>query len=400
MEQKVQAAERPFVGIVDEVRVEGAEKGLLANTTFVVKDLFDIEGRITSAGNPDWQRTHPESTTTAPVILRLLRSGATLIGKTLTDELAFGLDGINAHYGTPLNSQFPDRIPGGSSSGSVSAVAARVTDFALGTDTVGSIRVPSSYCGIFGFRPTHALIDVTGVVPLGPSFDTVAWCSSSADLLLRVGEVLLPDRHQDGTNSVFILEDLFDLMRDRPMARMVQESVVTQLRSLGLEVKSLRFPSTFVEECCDCFNVIRSREAWKIHGAWIDEVVPHFGPGVKQRFEQCGQVTDDDSDRARTKRATLKEWFAEGVGGALLVSPTTCDWPPLLSTDAEGLLLNRQQNIRLSVLSSLFGFPQVSVPIEMHQGKRFGISLAFNAGQDLSLLRFAKQFAGKNACTS
>src|SRR5215468_10273000 len=182
---------RAFDGIVRPIRVEGASTGSLAGTTFVAKDLYDVGGYATGAGNPDWERTHAAPSKTAPVIERLLSAGATLVGKSCTDELAFSLDGINIHYGTPLNPRFPDRLPGGSSSGSVSAVAAGLTDFALGTDTSGSIRVPASYCGVYGFRPTHGVVPIDGVVPLSPSFDTVGWLARDARMLARCGRVVL-----------------------------------------------------------------------------------------------------------------------------------------------------------------------------------------------------------------
>ena len=99
----------------------------------------------------------------------LLDAGARLVGKTVTDELAFSINGENAHYGTPLNTKAPQRIPGGSSSGSASAVAGGAVPLALGTDTGGSVRVPAAFCGIYGFRPTHGRVSLDGVTPLAPS---------------------------------------------------------------------------------------------------------------------------------------------------------------------------------------------------------------------------------------
>src|SRR5262245_62617230 len=159
---------RVFDGIVKRLRLEGATAGPLAGTTFVAKDLYDVSGYRTGAGNPDWERTHEPAARTAPAVERLLAAGATLVGKSCTDELAFSLDGINVHFGTPLNPLFPDRLPGGSSSGSVSAVAAGLVDFAIGTDTSGSIRVPASYRGVFGFRPSHRVAPRHDVVPPAP----------------------------------------------------------------------------------------------------------------------------------------------------------------------------------------------------------------------------------------
>jgi amidase len=175
------------------VYLPGAATGPLAGLTFAAKDLFDVAGYVACAGNPDWLRTHAPAGKTAPVVQTLLEAGATLMGKTVTDELAFSMSGENIHYGTPINPAAPARIPGGSSSGSASATASKLVDFALGTDTSGSIRVPASYCGLFSLRPTHGRISCQGVIPLAPSFDTVGWVARDATLLQRIGEVLLAD---------------------------------------------------------------------------------------------------------------------------------------------------------------------------------------------------------------
>ena len=128
-----------------EPPIRGRSSGPLSGLRFAAKDLFDVEGYVTGCGNPDWERTHPPATRTAPVIRTLLDAGATLVGKTHTDELAYSVNGENAHFGTPVNPRAANRIPGGSSSGSASAVAGGVVDFAIGTDTAASVRLPASY---------------------------------------------------------------------------------------------------------------------------------------------------------------------------------------------------------------------------------------------------------------
>src|SRR3989338_4874391 len=153
------------------ITVAPKREGKLSALTFAVKELYDVKVFVTGAGNPRWKDTHPVAQTTAPAVELLLNEGATLIGKAISDEMAFSLDGENAHYGTPLNTQCPNRIPGGSSSGSAAVVAGGLVDFALGTDTAGSMRIPASYFGIFGFRPTPGAISLQGVHPMAPSFD-------------------------------------------------------------------------------------------------------------------------------------------------------------------------------------------------------------------------------------
>ncbi|MET0185483.1 MAG: amidase family protein, partial [Achromobacter sp.] len=167
--------------------------GPLDGLRFAAKDLYDIAGLTTGAGNPDWLATHGAATSTSPVVTALLAAGATLVGKTITDEIAYSIQGDNTHYGTPLNTRAPDRVPGGSSSGSASAAAAGLCDFALGTDTGGSTRVPASYCGLWGLRTTHGLVSTDAMAPLAPKYDTATWLAQDANVFAQVGDVLLPD---------------------------------------------------------------------------------------------------------------------------------------------------------------------------------------------------------------
>ncbi|WP_342548686.1 amidase family protein [Paenibacillus sp. FSL P2-0089] len=176
---------------VPELEIPGSGHGVLHGLTFTVKDVFAVAGHRSSAGNPDWLRSHGPSDSHAAAVRKLLEAGATLRGAAHTDELMYSLGGENYHYGTPVNPYGENRIPGGSSSGSAVAVASGSVDFALGTDTGGSIRVPSAYCGVFGYRPTHGAVSLEGVIPLAPAFDTVGWIAGSTELLLKTGRVLL-----------------------------------------------------------------------------------------------------------------------------------------------------------------------------------------------------------------
>ena len=174
-----------------DVRLPGQPGGPLEGLTFASKDLFDVEGFVTGCGNPDWAATHTAAQRSAGAVEALLNAGATLVGKTITDEISLGLLGINRFYGTPLNPRAPDRVPGGSSSGSASAVAGRACDIALGTNSGGSVRVPASFCGLFGLRPTLGRIDARGMMVQSPTFDTVGYFTRDAATFAKVGAVLL-----------------------------------------------------------------------------------------------------------------------------------------------------------------------------------------------------------------
>src|SRR5213080_3251576 len=175
------------------VRIAGAPRGPLTGLTFAAKDLFDVAGHPTGGGNPDWARQNPVPARHAWAVQRLLDAGATLIGKTITDEVSLGIVGEDAFYGTPVNPRAPGRVPGGSSSGSAAAVAAGICDTALGTDTGGSVRVPASFCGLYGIRPTHGRLDLTGMMSQAPSSDTAGWFARDAATFAKVASVMLDE---------------------------------------------------------------------------------------------------------------------------------------------------------------------------------------------------------------
>jgi amidase len=187
--------------------IAGAADGPLAGLTFGAKDIYDIAGHVTGCGSPDWVRTHNAAETTAPAVQALLDAGATLVGKTHTDEIAYSLMGVNAHYGTPINTKAPDRVPGGSSSGSVAATAAGLIDIGLGSDTGGSVRMPASFCGVYGIRTTHGRIDLAGVMPLAPSFDTAGWFARDAKTLARTGMAYGIDTPAEASARLIIAQD-------------------------------------------------------------------------------------------------------------------------------------------------------------------------------------------------
>src|SRR5689334_23311597 len=245
-----------------KIKVEGARTGPLGGLTFMAKDLFDVAGHRTSAGNPDWLETHPAARAHAWAVQALLDAGATLTGKTITDELAYGLTGRNAHYGAPINPAAPDRITGGSSSGSVSVVAGKAADFALGSDTGGSVRIPASYCGVFGLRPTHGRISTKGVVDLAPSFDTVGWFARDADLMERIGQVLLRSKPAEANPSRLIIgEDLFALA-DKEVAAAVQPTLAKAKAFIG-KTENARIFGSNPAEWREAFRLLQTREAWQ-----------------------------------------------------------------------------------------------------------------------------------------
>ena len=165
--------------------------GPLADLRFAVKDLIAVRGCPLGRGNPHWASWQAPSRDDAPCVRALLEAGACCLGTTWLDEFAFGLSGENPWGGTPPNPRAPGRVTGGSSSGSAAAVALGAVDFALGSDTAGSVRVPASWCGLWGLRPSHGALSRRGVAPLAPSLDVVGPLADDLATLQRVFAVLL-----------------------------------------------------------------------------------------------------------------------------------------------------------------------------------------------------------------
>lgn len=385
--------------------------GLLTGLTFAVKDVFDIKGATSGAGNPDWLRTHEPSESTAPSILALLANGARLEGTTQTDELMYSLNGENAHYGTPINPHAPDRIPGGSSSGSAVAAAAGLVDFAVGTDTGGSVRIPSSYCGLYGFRPTHGAVSAEGVIPLARSFDTVGWMSRSAKILLDVGRVLLEQNpaNSDGESSLSIesehdIDLLFNISPPSFTRFLTAEEawslpepddrsiLLAKLHGLGdwednHTAIRLTEPEESLADWSAAFRVLQGLEIAREHSEWIAKEHPTFGPGIAERFEWAGTLEESASAVEAALRARVQRTLVELLGeDGILAIPTAPGPAPLLGLQGPEAEAYRAKTMQLSCIAGLSGLPQVTVPVIRQDGLPIGLSFIGGLNTDLQLL--------------
>jgi amidase len=378
------------------VAVPHAEAGPLHGLTFAAKDLFDVAGYPTSGGSPHLLALSGPKTSTAPVVQRLLDAGARLVGKTITDELAFSMSGKNAHFGTPVNGAAPDRIPGGSSSGSAAAVSHRLCDFALGTDTGGSVRAPANHCGLFGVRPTHGRVSLDGCLDLAPSLDTCGYLARDGETFLRVGGVLLGEDAAALPEKVrpLIAADAFTMVESDvrgALAPVIQKIEERLGRADMHEVAHEGFEALYW-----AFRYIQGREAWSVDGGMIERYHPPLGPGVADRFAFAKSVTDHQVSEAQTVRASFRERFAALLGeDGVLILPTMPDVAPLLSETEEQLNDYRNKALNLLCLSVLSGFPQVSMPVASRLGAPLGLSLLGPAGSDLSLVRLAVRLAAE-----
>lgn len=396
-----------------DLTVQSLGHGILEGLAFAIKDVYEVAGHCSSAGNPDWLRSHNPATEHAATVIQLLQSGATLRGATHTDELMYSLGGENYHYGTPINPRAKGRVPGGSSSGSAVAVASGNVDFALGTDTGGSIRVPSAYCGVYGLRPTHGAVNMEGVIPLSPTFDTVGWMADSIDVLQRVGKVLLgPEEEQsvvkrlgvkhcgeklDSTPVVeqnwmaklFVATDCWDLV-DPENAESLKERL--RLLQAGADNSNETvIASEGLKVWMDVFRELQGNEIWTTHGAWIEQVKPIFGPDIATRFLWAASLNSVDHSSAVAKREEISTRLRLLLGeDGCLVIPTVPGLAPLRGGDTRQLEVNRSGAMMLSCIAGLAGLPQVTLPVISAGGLPLGLSVIGGHGQDLRLLSWVK----------
>jgi len=374
--------------------VAHASTGPLAGLSFGVKDLFDVAGYPTGGGNPLVLALSGIKHSHAPTVQRLLDAGARFAGKTVTDEFAFSMNGNNAHFGAPINGASPERITGGSSSGSASAVSSRLCDFALGTDTGGSVRAPANHCGLYGLRPTHGRVSLAGALDLAPSQDTCGWFARDAATFARVADVLLgPD--------TAALPAQVRLLRPQDVWALLHSDVCGALEPASQHVQAMLGAASETNAAMDSFEAmywnfryIQGREAWMTDGPLIERFAPPLGPGVAERFAWSRAVTDDQVAQAHAFRARFRAHLAAllGTDGVLLM-PTMPDVAPLRSAAESSLENYRNRAIQMLCIAGLSGFPQLSMPLAVRDGAPLGLSLLGPAGSDRSLVALAERIA-------
>lgn len=386
--------EDPFGALCrqNHAAIPGAPRGPLAGLTFAAKDVFDILGVRTGFGHPAWLADHSPAGETAEVVAKLLAAGASLVCKTVTDELCYSLSGENSHYGTPLNPVAPDRIPGGSSSGSAVAVAGGLVDFAIGTDCGGSVRVPASYCSILGMRPTHGLVSMKGAHPFAPSFDCAGWFARDPAILQRVGQTLLgmatPPRP---FRRLIIAEDAF-ARADEAVRLALADGVDSLARVVGSAAESVLSPDG-LESWFEVFRILQAAEIWQSFGGWITRHRPNLGPGVRERFEAAAAVTPAQIDKARVDRQKIIVQLDKAIGpGDVVCFPTTPRPAPLRGTETtEVEFTYRHRAMALLCPSGLAGLPQISLPLGTADGGPVGLSVMARRETDIDLLGLARQ---------
>lgn len=381
--------DRTIWRVVGDPLIAATGDGPLDGLTVAVKDLFAVPGQPIGAGNPTWLRAAAVETEAAPAVAQLLAAGAAVRGITRTDEFAYSLAGVNEHYGTPPNGAAPLAIPGGSSSGSASAVARGFADIGLGTDTAGSIRIPASYQGLWGLRTTHGLVSRAGLLPLAPSFDTVGWLTRDADVLRRVADLCCPGDPVAGPTELLVADELLAAAEPATVA-----AFEAALARLDLPVRRVRLADHGIADpaaLATTFRLVQAGEVWAAHGAWIDAHPDALGPTIAARFAAARDT--DPAERAAAlhrlprERAVIREL----IGTAVLALPSAPGPAPTLHADTATVERTRAATLALTSLAGIGGLPALSVPAlavtdHTEQQVPVGLCLVGAAGTDRALV--------------
>jgi amidase len=382
-------ASAPFVAGAP-LRIAGTPDGPLAGMTFAAKDLFDVAGYPTGGGNPDWARQNPIPTRHAWAVQRLLDAGATLIGKTVTDEISLGILGENPFDGTPLNPRAPDRVPGGSSSGSASAVAQGLCDTALGTDTGGSVRVPASFCGLYGIRPTHGRLDLRGMMPQAPSSDTTGWFALDAPIFARVSAVMLGEPIPARLPTTLVVAaDAFGFADADTAAAL--EPMVRKLGALVREVREDVMAPPGLSVWSRAQRTLQPHEAWLTFRGWIDRENPRLAFSVARNLALAGAVSETERQWAALMRDEARARLAWLLrAGTILCLPTTPFPAPRKGLPLAAIEPLRARISCLTAPGGLTGMPQVTLPGAHAGGLPVGLSIVGPRGSDAALVAVAR----------
>ncbi|MBP0447344.1 amidase [Roseomonas sp. SSH11] len=378
----------PFVPGTD-LRIEGRPGGPLSGLTFAAKDLFDLAGHPTGGGNPDWARQNPVPDHHAWAVRTLLDAGATLIGKTITDEVSLGILGENAFEGTPLNPAAPGHVPGGSSSGSASAVAQGLCDTALGTDTGGSVRVPASFCGLYGIRPTHGRLDLSGMMQQAPSSDTTGWFARDAVTFARVSAVMLDEEISPALPTrLVVATDAFGFAE--PATAAAVAPVLERLKRLVPDWREEVMAPAGLVTWARAQRTLQPVEAWQTFQEWIERDNPRFAFSVARGLALGAMTPEAERGWAALVRQEARGRLRHLLPpGTVLAIPTTPFPAPKAGLPLPVLTPLRDAILCLCAHGGLAGHPQVTIPGATVEGRPVGLSLIAARGADAMLVRTA-----------
>ena len=373
----------------NHIALEGSGEGRLAGTVFAAKDVFRILGSTWGNGHPDWLRYSEPDSFTSQTILKLLDEGADLVGKTICDELCFSISGENWNYGSPLNPHDPRRFAGGSSSGSGAAAGGGLVDFSLGSDCLGSVRVPASYNGVFGMRPTYQRVNNDGEAPYCESMDVLGYMAKESDMFVNVSSVLLgQDQKEHKFKKLLLPKECFDII-DKDL-KLQLEDTIKEIEAEFDEVISCDITPNGLDEWVKIFQLVQGYEVWESYGGFIRKYRPRLSRGPKERLAWAATISRQEYDKALKDKEEIEAHIDQLLDNdTVMLMPTSASVAPLRSAPLAEINRVRAQSSGLLCVSPLSGIPQVTMPIMEIDEVPFGLSLLGKQGSDLALVNLA-----------
>lgn len=377
----------------------GAPAGPLAGLTIAIKDMFDIAGECAGAGNPEWLAAQTPASRNSAVVDQILAAGGRIVGKTVCDEFFYSVSGTNIHYGTPLNSRAPDRVPGGSSSGSASACSSGSCDIAIGSDTAGSVRVPAALCGLYGIRSSRGRMNLRGSVPMAPSFDAGGWFAASPGLFGLAGSVLLANwmNGEQPINALLLATDAF-CCADKRIGEISRE-FLGLAKELLPQMGTVDVAEGRIDSWREALRVTQAYETWQSFGPFLRERDRNLGPDVQERMRVASEIDAAEVGRLQPELERITERMEMLTADrTVLVLPVVPSIAPRLNSSPQDLNQFRVNTMRLVCMASISGLPQVTMPIGTLDGAPIGLSFLGWRNGDEALLQIVKRLSRFVGC--
>lgn len=380
----------------DQLRAAGIVRSPLEGIPVSIKDLFDVAGQVTTAGSAVL-RDAPPAARSAPVVERLIAAGAVIVGRTNMTEFAFSGLGLNPHYGTPANpwQRAERRIPGGSSSGAAVSVSDGMAAVAIGSDTGGSVRIPSALCGLTGFKPTQRRVPTAGALPLSTSLDSIGplgasvRCCALTDAVLA-GQSLLPLPARPLRDARLALPDTLVFDDLEPAVAAAFERACARLQAGGARLQRIAVPEFAELGRLHARGTLAAAEAWAWHRQLLATRAAEYDPRVGLRLQGGAQMSAADYlDLQAARRRWIEQVEARLAPFDALLLPTVPLLAPridaLQASDADYFAANARMLRNPTLISFLDGCA-LSLPCHVPGEAPVGLMLAAAGGQDRALL--------------